>query len=78
LPASQPPKGKGKAAAPVPAAVKKPAAAAAAKSSNPLLEEKRPKNFGARRGALARRLGGVCSLGVQSQGSAARCRPRRR
>ena len=44
----QPPKGKGKAAAPVPAAVKKPAAAAAAKSSNPLLEEKRPKSFGAR------------------------------
>ena len=32
----------------MPAAVKKPAAAAAAKSSNPLLEEKRPKSFGAR------------------------------
>jgi hypothetical protein len=35
----------------VPAAVKKPAAASAKTPSNPLLEEKRPKNFGARRQA---------------------------
>lgn len=52
----------------MPAAVKKPAAAAAPKSSNPLLEEKRPKNFGARRAALARRLDPSCSPGFATAG----------
>lgn len=41
----------------MPAAVKKPAAAAAAKQSNPLLDEKRPKSFGARLRASRR---GAC------------------